>query len=174
MEPSADEWTPLPGGVTRHSPHIFSFQVPVAALRARLGSPQFPEVDTNGLGPADAWVLGFPCGLQLALQQLLMGPSGARVVEGESSWVEVYSSERDLDHLRCHLPVPVADVELSTPDSTIRAPRDWWVRRQDDNGHVFDVAAFSSRCEALQHAAELEGRGHKQAYTVEHRRTEGR
>ena len=43
------------------------------------------------------------------------------------------------------------------------------MRRQDDNGHAFDVAAFSSRCEAVHHANELDARGHKQVYTVEHR-----
>jgi hypothetical protein len=170
MEQPADRsWTPLPGGVTWRSPPLFAFQLPFAELRTRLGPPQLPEVDTNGLGPADAWALRFPCGLELTLCQFLIDRTGGRVVDGESCWVEVHATERDLDHLRCHLPVPVGELSLGEPDATVRAPREWWVRRQDDNGHVFDVAAFSSRCEALQVAAEMEARGHKQLYTVEHR-----
>lgn len=43
----------------------------------------------------------------------------------------------------------------------------WVVKRQDDNGHVFEIARFSSSLEAEAVAAEYEARGHKQMYWVE-------
>jgi hypothetical protein len=134
-----------------------------------LGPPHAPEIDTNGIGPADAWGLQFACGLKMVVWQLLMDRTGGRVEQGGLSWVEVHAADRDLDHLLCHLPIPVTDIALWTPDATVVGPKNWWVRKQDDNGQVFDMAAFSSRCEAMRRAAELEARGHKQAYTVEHR-----
>src|SRR5689334_9321062 len=111
MERPADQtWTPLPGGVTWRCPPLFTFQLPFPQLRARLGPPQFPEVDSNGMGPIDAWTLRFACGLELILWQFLIDRTGGRVVEGELSWIEVKSNERDLDHICHHVPVPIGEL----------------------------------------------------------------
>jgi hypothetical protein len=46
-------------------------------------------------------------------------------------------------------------------------PHVWVVWRQDDNGNRFVVARLTSRAEAEQLAAEMDGRGHRQVYWVE-------
>ena len=42
--------------------------------------------------------------------------------------------------------------------------------RQDDNGGAYEVARFTSRCEAGGCAQAFEARGHKQTYRVEDER----
>jgi hypothetical protein len=41
------------------------------------------------------------------------------------------------------------------------------VKRQDDNGHVFEVERFDHRQDAEQLCKELTDKGHKQMYWVE-------
>lgn len=41
------------------------------------------------------------------------------------------------------------------------------VKRQDDNGQVFEVGSFESREEAERVCEELTAKGHKQMYWVE-------
>lgn len=47
------------------------------------------------------------------------------------------------------------------------AAEDWCVRRQDDNGNVFEVARESTREAAERLAASVSASGHKQVYWVE-------
>ncbi|HMM74611.1 MAG TPA: SPOR domain-containing protein [Gammaproteobacteria bacterium] len=55
----------------------------------------------------------------------------------------------------------------------MKQPRDlaldarWRVRRQDDNGNVFEVARELTRAAAERLAATLSAGGHKQLYWVE-------
>ncbi|MBT2390964.1 SPOR domain-containing protein [Streptomyces maoxianensis] len=43
----------------------------------------------------------------------------------------------------------------------------WIVVRQDDNGNRYRVGRYATRDEAQQIADTLDGRGHKQLYSVE-------
>ncbi|MEV4332268.1 SPOR domain-containing protein [Streptomyces sp. NPDC049597] len=43
----------------------------------------------------------------------------------------------------------------------------WQVVRQDDNGNRYRVGRYATRDEAQQIADTLDGRGHKQLYSVE-------
>jgi len=53
------------------------------------------------------------------------------------------------------------------PRTRCAIERDWRVRRQDDNGVVFDVACDLSRTAAERLVARFTARGHKQLYWIE-------
>jgi hypothetical protein len=87
----------------------------------------------------------------------------------ELAVVEIHASERDFDHIRFHLPLPMTGLSRWEPDTMVESPRDWRVVRQDDNGNRYTVNTFSSECEARDSARTFEERRHKQMYWVERR-----
>ncbi|GAA1352439.1 SPOR domain-containing protein [Streptomyces beijiangensis] len=50
-------------------------------------------------------------------------------------------------------------------DSDVLLP--WLVIRQDDNGNRYRVGRYATKTEADKIVGELDGRGHKQLYSVE-------
>lgn len=50
---------------------------------------------------------------------------------------------------------------------SLRDEKPWVLKRQDDNGNVFDIDSFADKEEAAQIGREYELRGHKQVYFVE-------
>ena len=44
----------------------------------------------------------------------------------------------------------------------------WLVIRQDDNGNRYRVGSFATRADAERAADQLDARGHRQFYLVEH------
>lgn len=146
---------------------LFGFKATLEELTMRFGPPQSPNVDTNGLGLADAWRVRFPCGLELGLWLLQLDGRGTTLGPEERRSAGVFANARERRHLWFHLGLAAADVEPSLPDPTVGGTNAWRVVRQDDNGGRFEVASFTSRCEAAHVARELEAQGHKQTYDVE-------
>jgi len=153
-------WEPLPAGVTWKCPALFNLPLRREAVVRALGEPHLKDLDSNGVGLFDFWGLRFPCGLEVAVW-LFEDPDLPHPVE-------INANERDLDHIRFHLPLPAADLSR-WPGTLIEAPRDWLVLRQDDGGNRYEVGAFTSGCEARDCARTFEERGHKQMYWVERR-----
>ena len=158
---------PVVGGPAWKSPMLFGFKATLAELTARFGPPLAEGVDSNGLGLVDEWCVRFPCGLEVGLWLLQIDKTGATLGPHELRSVGVFANSRERKHLCFHLGVADREVGLGEPDPTVVGANTWRVMRQDDNGRRFEVAAFTSNCEATQVAKEFEERGHKQAYYVE-------
>ncbi len=144
-------WELLPQGVTSKCLPLFVFPTTRAAVEAVLGPPQRVDLDSNGVGPIDAWALGFPCGLEVVLWLFKMRPDGSMIDDGaELSSFEIQSPDLDIEHVRHHLPFPIGEIWPWGCNSAPRvaAPRSVVLVRQDDNGNRFEVKSFTSRCEA--------------------------
>jgi hypothetical protein len=143
-----------------------------AAIETVLGGPHATNLDSNGVGLFDAWALRFSCGLEVAIWIFHTRPNGRWELitdRDEPANVEIHASQRDFEHIRFHLPLPMTDLSRWEPDTLVEAPRAWFVVRQDDGGNRYEVGAFSSECEASHVARTFEDRGHKQTYWVERR-----
>ncbi len=126
------------------------------------------DVDSNGAGLFDAWLLRFECGLEIALWQFQHDGLGVPFVGDDVARIcEVHANERELGHLVFHVGVDRTAIEHWSPTPTYVGPERWTVLRQDDNGNSFEIDAFTSRCEAEAVAASFAARGHKQLYWVE-------
>ncbi len=146
--------------------HQFTFCASYEALVAALGEPDARDLDSNGLGPFDLFTLSFACGLEIGLWSLVITSDGAPVPPGADRFTMVFASEHDYAHLAHHLPVTLRHVCMTVGYTQISAHRPWSLTRQDDNGNVFFIDRFSSRCEADAALAKFEALGHKQTYFV--------
>jgi len=161
-------WKLLPEGVAWKSPPLFNFQQTRDELVSALGAPPGVDCDCNGGGPYDAWALGFPCGLEMTVWIFhCRGPDLRVVAPNELACIEVYANDRDFDHIRFHMSVPMLNISRWTPDALVEPPKAWTLVRQDDNGHRCEIERFTSSCEADAAAMAFEARGHKQMYWVE-------
>ena len=158
--------------VAWRSPTLASFEALSAEIDARFGPPSVRDLDSNGVGPFDATMLRFSCGLEIALWRFHLTTRFRSIdPDLEPSRYEVYSSEvRDLDHIAFHLELAVARMTLVTDGSgrplVHRTPPAFAVMRTDDNGNHAEVTQVSSRCEADSVVARYERRGHKQSYWI--------
>jgi len=50
---------------------------------------------------------------------------------------------------------------------SLRDEKPWVLKRQDDNGNIFDMDKFADEAEAEEQRAIFERRGHKQTYFIE-------
>jgi hypothetical protein len=159
-------WKILPDGVSWNSPPVVNFQKVMSELEQVLGPPPGRDLDSNGIGLFDAWALQFPCGLEVTLMAFQLGSNGGRITATEPRWIELHANSLDFPHILAHLPFDPGELSPWVPDRRQFPPNRWQVMRQDDNGNVFPVSAFSSRCEAELVAARFEHLGHKQMYWV--------
>ncbi len=162
-------WKLLLEGVTWTSPPLFNFEQTRNELVSVLGPPPAVNLDSNGIGLFDGWALAFPCGLEMTLSIFHIRDirDGISTKPDEPAMIEVHANTRDFEHLRFHMPVPTGEIWRWTPDPLIASPKTWVVVRQDDNGHRYEIGAFTSSCEADAAAKAFEARGHKQMYWVE-------
>jgi hypothetical protein len=160
-------WEILPHGVTSKCTPLFIFPTTRAAVEAVLGPPQAVDLDSSGMGPIDAWALHFPCGLEVVLWIFKILPNGSTIDDrNDVSSVEVQSPDLDIEHVRHHLPVPVAEI-WPWGNGTVPAPQRFLLVRQGDNGNRFEVKSFTSSCEAQSAVRAFESLGHKQTYWIE-------
>ena len=145
--------SPHPMHVTWSSPSLFTLRIDRRGVEQRFGPPSAVDCDSNGIGLFDAWDLRFACGLEVGLSLFHSGAA------------EVHASKRDADHILFHL--GAASIARWTPDVCPPVVPAYRVLRRDDNGGTFEVARFTSRCEAEAAAQRFEQRGHKQTYWVE-------
>jgi hypothetical protein len=95
------------------------------------------------------------------------GSDGSVVAHDERNFGEVHANVAQERHLLFHLRRVVIDLARGDEAWFADEPLTWRLDRQDDNGARFEIAVYSSRCEATAAAHELERRGHKQTYWVE-------
>jgi hypothetical protein len=157
--------------VTWKAPALAVFHAMQAAIEADVGPPTARDLDSNGLGLFDAHCLRFGCGLEVVLWRYHLGrelcPLDPAV---EPSSYEVYADQPDLEHVACHLGVPLERMRLWTDphDQPIAAPRPRTVAvmRTDDNANDVEMTRVTSRCEAEALVQTYESRGHKQSYWI--------
>lgn len=154
--------------VTWTSRTVAGFGGMVAEVEARLGPPSVRDLDSNGLGPFDAHMLRFPCGLEVALWRFHCGTQMETLDPlVEPCWYEVYSSRAgDLDHIAFHIEMAVERLETTTDEPRVRVAPSFIVMRTDDNGNDVEVMRVTSRCEAEAVVEQYERRGHKQSYWI--------
>jgi len=165
-------WEPLKGGVSWREDPLVNFRRARAALEADLGPPQARDLDSNGIGPYDAWALRFPCGLEVLLLAFHLDSRVQKVPKDRETIVEIQSNQTDFAHISAHLPFELGDISPWIPDRRTTQPPRWTVMRQDDNGNTFEVGSYGTRCEADIVADTFEARGHKQSYWVVERAEE--
>ena len=154
--------------VSWRSPPLFNYRASRDELTARFGPPSAVDLDSNGLGSFDAWMVRFECGLQIAIWQFNSDPWGVAITaENAPREVEIHANHPELHHLLFHLGLHVVAITRWAPDPTRVGERLWTLCRQDDNGHRHVVDNYTSRCEAESVAAAFAARGHKQLYWVE-------
>ena len=141
--------------MTWTSPPLFAFRMTRSALEERLGPANALDCDSNGIGLFDAWDLWFPC-------ELVIGLSAFHDIAA----AEVHANRRDADHILFHLGLAGTPIDRWSPDVCPPVAPRFRVLRRDDNGGTFEVARFTSRCEAAAAASRFEARGHKQTYWV--------
>jgi hypothetical protein len=112
----------------------------------------------------DVWALGFSCGLELILLAFKHDSHFVDVAEDQLGWIELQSNSRDLQHIAAHLPFELVEVLPYLPNRCETHPAHWALLRQDDNGHVFEIQRFASRCAANRALAGFEALHHKQSY----------
>jgi hypothetical protein len=154
----------MTGGVSWKEPPLVSFRRARAALEADLGPPQARDLESNGIGLYDAWALRFGCGLEVLLLAFHMDSMAENI--SKESWIEIQSNETDFAHVVAHLPFELGEVTPWIPDLRTTRPPRWTVMRRDDNGNIFEVGTYGTRCEADIVADTFEARGHKQTYWV--------
>lgn len=162
---ASDEWTRVEHRTWR-SPELFNLAFSRADVEGRFGPAHELACDCHGVGDFDAWDLGFACGLEVSLA-MFSGPSLFDGITPRPLNVVVYANQRDADHIQFHLGCRGVAVAPASPDSCPPVPPRFRVLRADDNGGVFEVARFTSACEAAATAAAYEHRAHKQMYWVE-------
>jgi hypothetical protein len=158
--------------MTWSSPPYATFEALAPAFEAKWGSPVARDLDSNGLGLYDCYLLQFSCGLQIALWRFHCG-RGLRLIDAahEPSIFEIHANRPELEHAVFHLGVPLESVQRWTMgDGTpLVEPRkaSLVVMRQDDNGNQFEVTRVTSRCEAEALVRRYEAGGHKQMYWID-------
>jgi hypothetical protein len=157
------------------SPPLASFQAVRREIEQRFGPPAARDLDSNGMGPFDAYCGRCACGLEIVLWRFHLHPvirDGRSVdPEIEPSGFEIHANQLDLEHIAFHLAVPCESMSLwhkwNGPPNAPQAPQRFLVMRLDDNANTFVVRTASSSCEAEAVAREYTRRGHKQTYWVE-------
>jgi hypothetical protein len=135
-------------------------------IENRFGPPIARDLDSNGTGAFDAYLLRFPCGLEVALWRFHLGGDvrdGLRTIDPDHEplgW-ELYANQNDAAHALLH--VGITDARFAEPPTL---PANFAVMRADDNGNQVEVTRVTSRCEAECLVAEYEARAHKQTYWV--------
>lgn len=169
MTPDSDNWTPIERVCWRSKP-LICFLLPRARIEARFGPPLEEDVDSNGVGLMSLWAVRFRCGLEVALEHSQRHPGTFEASDDahEPRWLTIYANDNERNHLLLHLTFENTEPSYWQPDTTRDGPLAWRVMRRDDNGHVFEMARFSSRCEAEAVALTFEQHGHKQMCWVEH------
>jgi hypothetical protein len=112
----------------------------------------------------DVWALGFSCGLELILLAFKHDSHFVDVAEDQLGWIELQANSGDLQHIGAHLPFELVEVLPYLPDRRETPPTRLALLRQDDNGHVFEIQRFASRCAANSALAGFEALHHKQSY----------
>lgn len=135
-------------------------------MEARFGKPHWTDLDSNGVGRFDAWALRFACGHEVTLWLFHQLELGRDCQPHELAPVEIHADDTERGHTCFHLGVDRDSLSLWEPDAGYDGPLAWRVRRQDDNCNQYELARFSSRCEAEAVARQFEARGHKQLYWV--------
>lgn len=158
------DWQPLKPPISWPRCALVSFRQSRQQLRSSFGPPQEVDADSNGIGLMDVWALGFSCGLELILLAFKMDSRCADVTEDQLGWIELQSNSADLQHIAAHLPFELVEVGPYDPNRVETPPARWALLRQDDNGHVFEVQRFASRCAASSALANFEALHHKQSY----------
>ncbi|WP_394835630.1 hypothetical protein LVJ94_01710 [Pendulispora rubella] len=158
-------------GVDWSSPPLFNFRATRVRLVEVLGEPDGVDLDSNGLGSFDAWVVRAACGLEIVVWRFHLRPDGTGAVAADHELTngEVHANARDLEHIRFHLPFEIEHFSECAPGRMIEAPRAWRLVRQDDHGLRYVIATFTSGCEAEAALRTFEGRSHKQTYSIEAR-----
>ncbi|WP_394846160.1 hypothetical protein LZC95_01695 [Pendulispora brunnea] len=158
-------------GVDWTSPPLFNFRATRLRLVDALGQPDGVDLDSNGLGPFDAWVVRARCGMEIVVWQFHLRPDGTGMVvdEHDMANIEIHANNRDFEHICFHLPLAIEQLSKWVPDPLNEAPRAWRLVRQDDHGLRYVIATFTSRCEADAALATFEAHSHKQMYSVESR-----
>ena len=136
-------------------------------MESRFGEPHHVDLDSNGIGLFDAWLMRFECGLEVALWLFHQRPDFSYIEHpDEPAIVEIHANELERGHVFFHLGVDRQSVSSFEPDRARDGPLAWTVRRLDDNGNEYDITRVTSRCEAAAITREYEARGHKQTYWV--------
>jgi len=144
---------------------LLCLSLPRAVFAATFGPPNETAGVLVGIGSFDAWDLRPPCGLEINVMLTYDALQVDGSVGEPSQNAEVVASADDIDHVLFHLGATGA-LAWRNPRSQPAVSR-FVVRRSDDNGGEFEVARFTSRCEADATVSELTARGHKQMYWVE-------
>lgn len=156
--------------LTWKSPPLFAFRANRRELVARFGQPHDRDLDSNGWGLFDSWLLCFDCGLEFGVCQFQNHANLEPIEDDDTARpVMIHANARELEHLVFHLGIDLDAVEPWLHDPTHVGERGWTVFRQDDNGNTFAIESFTSECEAITAADSLTSRGHKQLYWVEKR-----
>ncbi len=144
---------------------MVTFQKSRSDLSRTFGPAQALGIDSNGVGDIDVWALRFGCGLELLLLAFHFHPHLGRDLEPEEpGFVEIQATSTDFKHISAHMPFPLEHVDAWLPDGRTYPEACVAVMRQDDNGHVFQVRSYSSRCAAERELARLETLTHRQTY----------
>lgn len=128
-----------------------------AEVREKLGAPTHPKGSPGGPEACDAWLLAYPCGLEVAVGQRA----------GGEWWVS--ADDADLDHVLHHLALPARRVwraDRDLPEMALGG-EPWALWRYDDNGNQVVVRRFASRLAAECSMRTFEARGHRQTYVIE-------
>jgi hypothetical protein len=104
-------WEPLEA-LSWTSRPLISFRASRAAIEDRFGKPRLVAEDSNGLGPFDAWLVRFECGLEIALWLFYISPDGSgSTIEdrAELGNVEVHANRPEEKHILFHVGIePIA------------------------------------------------------------------
>lgn len=137
-----------------------------SALAERFGAPVAANEVCAGIGTYDAWDLRPGCGIAIGVMAFRTALRFDGTMVEPALNAEITADTDDIDHVLFHLG---ATGGWRDPDIA-PAPVVFAVRRSDDNGGEYEVARYTSRCEAEAAVAELTARGHKQMYWVERAR----
>jgi hypothetical protein len=157
-------WRPIVPPLAWPRRPLVSFRASREALEEKLGPPQERDGDSNGMGPVDIWALHFDCGLEVMLLAFHVASDLSEVPRHEPTWVEIQANSTEFEHISAHLPLALVGVSPWLPDRRTYPPNRWALMRQDDNGGVFEVQRFSSRCAAGLALSKFEALYHKQMY----------
>jgi len=160
-------WKPFAPPVLWDRRPLVLFRESRHSLEGVLGAPQERDGDSNGIGPWDVWALRFECGLEVLLLAFHLASDFSEVPASEVTWVEIQSNSTEFPHIATHLPFALSGISPWLPDRRTYPPDRWVLKRQDDNGGVFEVQRFSSKCAASLALAKFEALHHKQSYWLE-------
>ncbi len=151
-----NDFTTLPSIAWTSDP-LVNFEINRRSVAKRFGPPQLRDCDSNGVGLFDAWLLGFDCGLEVALWLFHDDALSAGTAE-------LHANSDDLDHILLHLDITHGELHRWVPDNCPPLPKRYVLMRQDDNGVRYEVTRATSECEMTKLTREYEARGHKQTY----------